>query len=445
MQKQINILIVEDNIIFANDIKQALEKFNYNIVDIAKTSKSALKIVKKSKPDLVLADIMLEGSLDGINITNKIQQEYNIPVIYVASYSNKKTINKIKLTAPYGYITKPIRDYALFSSIEIALYKFQIDKTMKETKDKIEKLHIPVIELTTCKSNKSILKVTEGALRNIFGIYNFAFYKKQKDQIVLLTKITLKIFKAKYHISEGIVGKAFSLDKLFIYNRHIEFKDIEPEWKNIGSVISYKLNSEMIFLAVSSNEMAFDKEFTSILSILFKHTKEAFKRIGYEKRLEKKAMIDPLTNVYNRLYYNQTIEQQTELAKRYNNNIGFIVIDIDNLKKINDKFGHSMGDEAIKFAASIILSQARESDYIIRSGGDEFLIVLQQTGEEVDFIKNRLRKAMVDFNKESKLPFPVYFSIGSAFWNFDMNKTIDNIIDEADSNMYIEKHDSTDI
>ncbi|NQT65459.1 MAG: diguanylate cyclase, partial [FCB group bacterium] len=389
--------------------------------------------------DLVLVDIKLEGDLNGIDITDTIQQKYNIPVIYVTAYSDQRTLNEAKLTAPYGYISKPFEDKELYSAIEMALYKFQLDEALKDTKQKIEKLHGVAIELTTCKSKENIIKATENALQNILGINNYAFYKRERNQLILQTKKTLEIFKAKYNITEGIVGKIFDSNEMYISLKQTELKEIEPEWENIRSVIGCKIGDENVFFAVSSREMVFNKEFAEILSILFKHTNEALKRIGYENLLKEKAMIDPLTNVYNRLYYNLTIEHEMELAKRYNKNIGFIVADIDNLKKINDKYGHNMGDKAIKFAASIIVSQARESDNVIRSGGDEFLLILPQTGKEVALIENRLRKAMVDFNKKSKLPFPVFFAIGSAFWSFDMNKSIDNIIEEADSNMYIEK------
>ena len=184
---------------------------------------------------------------------------------------------------------------------------------------------------------------------------------------------------------------------------------------------------------------AFNDELAEMLYILFKHTNEALKRIDYENLLKKKAVIDPLTNVYNRLYYNQAIKYEVKLAKRYKNDIGFIVIDINNLKKINDEHGHNMGDKALKFVADLLVSQARETDNVIRRGGDEFLVMLPQTGKEVKIVENRLKKKIVDSNKKSKLPFPVNFAIGSAFWNIELNKSTEEIIKEADNKMYIDK------
>ncbi|MCK5052168.1 MAG: diguanylate cyclase [Candidatus Cloacimonetes bacterium] len=442
MKKQINILIVEDELIIANDIKISLEKFGYNIVDIVRTGESAIQIVEKTNLDLVLVDIMLEGKLDGIDITDTIQQRYNIPVIYITAYSNHRRINKAKLTAPYGYITKPFEDKELYYSIEMALHKSQLDKALKDAKNKIEKLHSVAINLATCESRKSIFKETENALKNIFSISDCVFYRRENDRLVLQTKEPLGIFKAKYNIAEGIVGKAFSSDEMCIYSQRNEFAAIEPDWKNIKSAIGYRIGDEDIFLAVSTNKDAFDVEFAEILNILFQHTNEALKRIEYENLLKKKAVIDPLTNVYNRLYYTQAINYEVKLAKRYNYEIGFIVIDINDLKKINDEYGHKMGDKAIKFIADLLISQARETDNVIRSGGDEFLIMLPQTGIEAEIVETRLRKKIIDSNKKSKLPFPVNFAIGSTFWNIDKNKSVEEIVEEADNKMYIDKRDS---
>ena len=442
MKKQIRILIVEDEAIIADDIKRTLEKFGYIITDIAKSGETALQIVKESTPDLVLVDILLEGSLNGIDITQTIQQEYDIPVIFVTAFSDPNTVNKAKLTAPYGYIPKPFEDNELFSSIEMALHKFKLDKIKKEVKNKIEKLHDVAIKLAACESKDCVFKVIGKALKEIFNISTYAFYTRERDYLILQTKQNSKIFKTRYEISEGIAGKIFSSEDICIYSQRNEFAEIEPEWENVGSVIGCGIGDRDVFIAASNAEMAFSNELAEMLDILFKHTNEALKRIDYENLLKKKAVIDPLTNVYNRLYYIQAIKYEVKLAKRYNNDIGIIVLDINKLKKINDEHGHSMGDKALEFVASMIVSQVRDSDIVIRTGGDEFLLILPQTGIEVEIIEKRLRNKIVEKNEKNELPFPVNFAIGSAFWNINKNMIIEDIIKEADNKMYADKRES---
>ncbi len=442
MKRQIRILIVEDEAIIANDIKSTLEKFGYIIIDIAKSGEAALQMVKKSLPDLVLVDILLEGSLNGIDITQTIQHEYNIPVIFVTAFSDPNTINKAKLTAPYGYVSKPFEENELFSSIEMALHKFKLDKIQKEVKNKIEKLHSVAIKLGACESRYCVFKEIEKALNEIFNIPKYAFYMRERDHLILQTKKYLKIFKTKYKIGEGIVGKIFSSENVCVYSLQNEFAEIESEWKKVGSVIGCGIGAKDVFIAVSNKERAFSNELADMLDILFKHTSEALKRLEYENLLKKKAVIDPLTNVYNRLYYIQAIKYEVKLAKRYNNDIGIIVVDINKLKTINDEHGHSMGDKALEFVASMIVSQVRDSDIVIRTGGDEFLLLLPQTGKEVEIIEKRLRNKIVEKNEKSELPFPVNFAIGSAFWNANKNMIIEDIIKEADNKMYTDKRES---
>ena len=90
----------------------------------------------------------------------------------------------------------------------------------------------------------------------------------------------------------------------------------------------------------------------------------------------------------------------------------------------------------------MIVSQVRDSDIVIRTGGDEFLLLLPQTGKEVEIIEKRLRNKIVEKNEKSELPFPVNFAIGSAFWNANKNMIIEDIIKEADNKMYTDKRES---
>jgi len=438
MRKKINILIVEDEIIIANDIKRALEKFQYNVVDIVKSGEKALEIAKKTKPDIVLVDILLEGFLDGFDITDTIQKEYNIPVIYVTAYSDRKTLKEAKLTAPYGYVYKPFDDKELYSSIEMALYKFEMDNGLKQAKQKVEDLHNIAVELATCESKIAIFEKTASALKELLGIENFAFYTRIEDQLIIQTRQSMKLFKPKYQLTEGIIGEVFGSDNIVLFNSK-DLHATDADWKNVRSAIGCTIGTNDVFIAVSHDKNRFNFQTADMLKILFNHTQEALKRIEYENLLKKKAIIDPLTNVYNRLFLDQAIKYEIKLAKRYSNEIGFIVIDINNFKEINDNNGHKIGDKVLQFIAALLVDQARESDNVIRTGGDEFLLMLPQTGEAVKVVENRLRKKIITANSNSEFDFDIGLALGSSYWNLSMNKSIENVVEEADKKMYIDK------
>ncbi|MCB9077814.1 MAG: response regulator [Anaerolineaceae bacterium] len=130
---ELKILIVEDEMIVAEDTKDILEGLNYTVVDIASSGEEAIQQVEKLQPDLVLMDINLKGELDGVQAAEQIHRYFDTPVIYVTAYADPQTLQRAKVTAPYGYILKPFKVKELLSVIEITLYKHQTDRKLKES------------------------------------------------------------------------------------------------------------------------------------------------------------------------------------------------------------------------------------------------------------------------------------------------------------------------
>ena len=119
------ILIVEDYSIVARDIKERLEHLNYNVIDIVSNGEDAIRKSNKTKPDVVLMDVVLKGDLDGIETAQKIQTHNNIPIKNVTAYYDNKTLESAATTLYSGFILKPFDDIGLNTSIQLALYKQQ--------------------------------------------------------------------------------------------------------------------------------------------------------------------------------------------------------------------------------------------------------------------------------------------------------------------------------
>lgn len=120
----IRVLIVEDDPIISEDIKDMLTSVNYFVVGTAYDEVDALDLIDRLKPDLVLLDINLNGAFEGFQIAEHINKTRKIPFLYLTSYSGKEIVNKAKETLPMGYIVKPFNEQELFTSIEIALHNF---------------------------------------------------------------------------------------------------------------------------------------------------------------------------------------------------------------------------------------------------------------------------------------------------------------------------------
>lgn len=128
-----NILIVEDEWLIADDIQNYLEINDYNVVSIVSTGEGAVRNADAQQPDLILMDIFLKGEMNGIKAARIIKDRFNIPHIYLTSYADPAMLEEAKTTEPYGYLLKPFDNKELSIAIEMALYKHQMEKELRDS------------------------------------------------------------------------------------------------------------------------------------------------------------------------------------------------------------------------------------------------------------------------------------------------------------------------
>ena len=139
MKKQ-QILIVEDERLEAEDIKTSAQKLGYGVSGIAFSGKAAVKKAEEMRPDLVLMDIVLKGEMDGIEAASIISSRLDIPVVYLTAYSDKKMLERVKATEPFGYILKPFEGKELKTTIEMALHNHEMANMLKESEERYRSL-----------------------------------------------------------------------------------------------------------------------------------------------------------------------------------------------------------------------------------------------------------------------------------------------------------------
>jgi len=121
------ILIVEDERITAEDLKNTLEMMGYEVTGMASSADTFYKSLQAKMPDLVLMDIYLKGKKDGIELATEVKEKYQLPVIYLTAYSDANILDRAKITEPFGYILKPFQERELYSNIEMALHKNRME------------------------------------------------------------------------------------------------------------------------------------------------------------------------------------------------------------------------------------------------------------------------------------------------------------------------------
>lgn len=132
MMTEKQILVVEDEAITAMDIQRRLKSLGYQVPVIVCSGEEAIEKAKENKPDLVLMDINLYGGMNGIEAASKIHSFSDIPIIYLTAYSDNETLQRAKITEPFAYMIKPFKDRDLQLNLEIAFYKYAMEKKLKE-------------------------------------------------------------------------------------------------------------------------------------------------------------------------------------------------------------------------------------------------------------------------------------------------------------------------
>ncbi len=158
------------------------------------------------------------------------------------------------------------------------------------------------------------------------------------------------------------------------------------------------------------------------------------------RRLHALSITDGLTGLFARKYLSEILVQELSRARRYGHELAVLMIDIDHFKAYNDSYGHPVGDEALVHVSEVYRECLRNSDYAARWGGEEFLLMLPETGpSEAVYTAERIRRRVAESTRES-LPRPVTVSIGVASFP-EHGDDADSVIEAADEALYRAKHD----
>jgi len=414
MNEKIIILVVEDERLVARDLQATLEDMGYQIPQITDSGELAIQKVAEIKPHIVLMDIRLAGEMDGIEAAEIIKNNYHIPVIYITAHADENTLERAKLTEPYGYIVKPFDEQDLKTTIEIALYKHQIEQQLRDQSqwlstildsiadgviatDKMGKVNFmnPVAEELTGWSWQA------GIGQDINSIFNIIHEESRHSLQPLILKTieqgqTIKLTEPTLLISKN--GKEIPIDDNIapILNSNQEIQ---------GSVL--------IFRDIT-------------------HQKVATEKLRYQ------AFHDPLTGLLNRHGFMQNL-QEADNRRLMNPDFTFAIffLDLDRFKIINDSLGHQVGDQLLQIIGQKLIKSVRNIDQVARLGGDEFAILVENLDDlyEICQIAQRIRNEIIDKTSINEHEIFTNVSIGIVLSSIGYNQ-VEDLIRDADLAMY---------
>lgn len=410
------ILLVEDETIIAKDIKSRLENMGYVVSGVVASGEEAIKAAEKVMPDLVLMDIILKGKMDGIGVADQIRSLYDIPIIYLTAYTDKKMLERARVTEPFGYLFKPFEDRELYSAIEIAVYKHTMEKRTKERGEWLFATLNSIGDAVVVANMSGYVKFMNPAAQSITG-WN------QEDASQVLLKSLFKILNEE------------TGEEVKDYVERIIHKGIVVERTNYILISRDGKRIPIDYLAAPIRDS--EDNITGVVLIF----RDITDRKKADELLRGLSFIDSLTNIANRRRFAEFINTEWRRAARNSEPMSMIMIDIDFFKNYNDTYGHLAGDGCLKNIARVISDSVnRPSDLVARYGGEEFMVVLPGTDiEGASFLAESIRKGVGDLkipHTSSMISGHVTISLGVATTNQTRGLTPDKLILAADQSLY---------
>jgi diguanylate cyclase (GGDEF)-like protein len=447
----IRILYVEDDPGLARLVQKKLGRAGYT-VDIASDGKEGVAKYEAYPYDLMFVDQTLPV-YDGLEVIRILASRGPLPptIMITGTGDEKVAVEAMKLgTSDYIVKDAGAGYLALLPSVIAKVLqqrraveeKQRAEEALRESGEKLERLHEVASRLAACTNEAEVYHLAVDAAKRIltFSLCSLAIVEGRQIVTKVFDPQPFSNEKKAISVDDGLAGETYRNGKTYILGGIGKALKAKTFHSKYTSLISAPIGDLGVFQVASIEPDAFTEDDARLLELLLGHTASAINRIRLQNELTEQAIHDPLTGLYNRYYLNQVLDQEVKRSKRYNHCMAFLMIDVNRFKEINDRYGHQVGDLVLQEIASLLRKAVRESDIVVRYGGDEFLVILLETDGEADAVKQRIAKKTFLRNKKNGwLDFPVTLSIGGAYWNPKDHKSVDEILNEADRQMYEEK------
>jgi PAS domain S-box-containing protein len=234
--------------------------------------------------------------------------------------------------------------YAIYRDISA---RKQLQNNLRRSKNKIEKLHEIAVKMETCENEEKIYQLTVDAAENILN-FDVCLIDIVEDNMFKLKARSSGLKKGGVKtispVDRGIAGKVYKAGESHLTRNVTKEKEAEPVDDAYRSALTVPIDKFGIFQVISNKVDDFDETDLELTELLISHTSAALKRIKAEKKIKYLGFHDSLTDLYNRSYFEQEMER---LDTARNLPFSIIIGDVNNLKKMNDNYGHNLGDEIL--------------------------------------------------------------------------------------------------
>jgi diguanylate cyclase (GGDEF)-like protein/PAS domain S-box-containing protein len=384
------VFIVEDEVLVARDIKSRLEKLGYQVIGTAARGDDAVSRVLSERPDLILMDINLKGDMDGIEAADRIRAEADLPIIFCTAYSNDETLQRAKVTVPYGYVLKPFDNRELEITIEIALHKHQMEVALKAAGVRLE--------ATLQNLDDGVLTVDQDGVIVLANPMAVQLLGRSKAVLMGLNAETVLQFQPL-----NSTGTVLDIPGL------LQGQTALPVSFDRQALLRQGQDS----LPVDVGLNWFSQGETSLLVISLR---DLTTQIAQETQLVKTAFYDDLTSLPNRQLFLDRLTTRLISTRGEDGQdpapFVVVIISIEGLSVINQALGFSAGDHAIVEVARRIQRIAQPDDTLSHLGGGRFAL-LRSDGRDPGLVLQAVESAQILIHENIE-------------WTPDSNVTVDS-------------------
>ena len=409
-----SLLVVEDEVLVARDIKSRLTRMGYEVLGTAGKGAEAIEKALSLRPDLILMDIHLQDDIDGVEAAIKIRETYDVPVIFCTAYSNEETLERAKVSTPYGYVLKPFDNRELEINIEIALYKHQVEKDLSNTQRRLDATLTSISDGVIVTDLQGKICLFNPMAEKITG------WNKQNAEFAGLSRVMpLRPFEE--------AGEQFDTGALSPGSSVVNLRQR-----------LVRANQDQLAIEISTNVIQSGGD--ELVVITFR---DITRQISFEEKIRHSAFFDDLTGLANRSLFIDRVERAiTRRERGVRDDFAVVFVDLDGFSTINEGLGHLHGDKLLKVVATRIEQTVRPDDTVSRFGSDIYAVLLDPVDSAAGAIEacQRIQKVIgtpIDLGDEL-----VDFSASCGIVLHRAGTTAQEIMRDADTALHRAKADA---
>jgi diguanylate cyclase (GGDEF)-like protein len=436
------VLVVEDDSFFRETFKELLEEDGYE-VDVASSGAEALGILSQNEYHVVVTDLMMKG-ISGLDLLSRVKQyDPTIEVIIVTGHANVETaINALKNGAR-DYLVKPINHDEFKHIVALCVEQRRLLDENLELKGLVN-LYQTSQTIAICLELERLYKLVVDALsKEVYASRGAGFFI-ENDKLVLkelkqlpqierekLAEMLTPYLRSPSRKTEYVILPADT--RLFNDQGITDVKEVmllfvRSKAQLQGAIVLFNEPGQEFPREINANNIHFLLEQSSL----------AFDNAVRFATARNLANIDELTGLYNYRFLDIALDREIKRTERYGSNLSLIFLDLDLFKNVNDTHGHLVGSKVLKEVGLLLKNLTREVDFVFRYGGDEYTVILVETGKAgAACVAERIRMSIENhqFLESEGYDIRITASLGYSCFPDDSRSKVE-LLELADKAMY---------